>query len=36
MKTEPEYKTSDFIIASSVLWIMMFIVAWLAKTNGLG
>lgn len=36
MSTKPEYKLDDFLIVSIVLWIIMFLVIWLTKTNGLG
>lgn len=36
MSTKPEYKLGDFLIVSIVLWIIMFLVTWLTKTNGLG
>jgi hypothetical protein len=36
MSTKPEYKLDDFLIVNIVLWIIMFLVIWLTKTNGLG
>lgn len=35
MSTKPEHKLDDFLIVSIVLWIIMFLVTWLTKTNGL-
>ena len=35
MNSKPEYKLGDFMIVSIVLWIMMALIAWLTKTNGL-
>jgi hypothetical protein len=36
MNSESDYRLSDFLLASIPLWIIMFLVAWLSKTNGLG